>query len=85
MPDGGSRIGKPEHPAVTEYRMLTEQLRRRECRRSFLAWCIAALAPFGQAPAAHHRLLIAELQAVADGAVDRLMVLMPPEKSAQPA
>lgn len=78
MPDGGSRIGKSEHPAVTEYRMLTEQLRRRECRRSFLAWCIAALAPFGQAPAAHHRLLIAELQAVADGAVDRLMIFMPP-------
>jgi predicted phage terminase large subunit-like protein len=86
MPDGG-RIArtarpvddaKPEHPAVTEYRMLTEQLRRRECRRSFLAWCIEALAPFGQTPAAHHRLLIAELQAVADGAVDRLMVLMPP-------
>lgn len=34
--------------------------------------------PFGQTPAAHHRLLIAELQAVADGLVDRLMVLMPP-------
>jgi predicted phage terminase large subunit-like protein len=77
MPDGGTRI-KPEHPAVTEYRMLTEQLRRRECRRSFLAWCIEALAPYGQTPAAHHRLLISELQAVADGEVDRLMIFMPP-------
>jgi hypothetical protein len=52
--------------------------RRRFCRRSFLAWCTAALAPYGQAPAAHHRLLIAELQGLADGLVDRLMVLMPP-------
>jgi len=61
-----------------ETRLLETIEHRRECRRSFLAWCIAALAPFGQTPAAHHRLLIAELQAVADGAVDRLMVFMPP-------
>lgn len=78
MPDGGIRIAKPESPAVAEYRLLQEIQRRRECRRSFLAWCIEALAPFGQTPAAHHRLLISELQAVADGQVDRLMIFMPP-------
>jgi len=77
MPDGGTRA-RPESPALAELRLLQELQRRRECRRSFLAWCIEALAPFGQTPAAHHRLLIAELQAVADGHVDRLMVLMPP-------
>lgn len=57
---------------------LRETRRRRLCRNSFLAFCIEALKPFGQTPAAHHRLLIAELQAVADGATRRLMVLMPP-------
>jgi predicted phage terminase large subunit-like protein len=61
-----------------ETRLLETIEHRRECRRSFLAWCIAALAPFGQTPAAHHRLLIAELQAVMDGDTRRLMVNMPP-------
>lgn len=55
--------------------------RRRECRRSFLAWCIEALKPVNQTPAAHHRLLIEELEAVADGTVDRLMIFMPPNSA----
>lgn len=64
--------------AKRELAELLEERHRRECRRSFLAFCEEALEPFGQTPAAHHRLLIKELQAVADGLVDRLMVLMPP-------
>ncbi len=36
------------------------------------------LAPLGQRPAAHHRLVIRELQAVADGETDRLLLLLPP-------
>ncbi|MBI0535674.1 hypothetical protein D9599_08820 [Roseomonas sp. KE2513] len=51
---------------------------RRAIRRDFGLWCEHALAPQGFAPAAHHRLLIRELQAVADGVHDRLMVFMPP-------
>ncbi len=51
---------------------------RRALRRDFGLWCEHALAPQGLAPAAHHRLLIRELQAVADGVQDRLMVFMPP-------
>lgn len=51
---------------------------RRAIRRDFGLWCGHALAPQGLAPAAHHRLLIRELQAVADGVHDRLMVFMPP-------
>jgi predicted phage terminase large subunit-like protein len=51
---------------------------RRAIRRDFGLWCEHALAPQGMAPAAHHRLLIRELQAVADGVQDRLMVFMPP-------
>lgn len=61
----------------TLHRALSE-LHRRHVRRDLAAWCRAALEPLGQAPAAHHRLLIRELQAVADGKTDRLMVMMPP-------
>ncbi len=41
-------------------------------------WARHVLAPAGQAPARHHRLLLERLDAVACGTVDRLMVLMPP-------
>ena len=41
-------------------------------------WAGQVLAPLGQAPARHHALLLRRLQQVADGACDRLMVLMPP-------
>lgn len=44
----------------------------------FLNWCIEALAPEGWSPAAHHRLLIQHLEAVARGEIERLMVFMPP-------
>lgn len=57
---------------------LRAELRRREARSSFLSWCELALEPMGHAPAAHHRLLIAELEAIASGDNDRLMICMPP-------
>lgn len=47
-------------------------------RANFLLFCRTALAPLNQSPAAHHRLLISKLQAVADGKCNRLMVTMPP-------
>jgi predicted phage terminase large subunit-like protein len=53
-------------------------LERVRIRDSFSAWCRYALAPQGLVPAAHHRYLIGKLQAVADGKIRRLMVLMPP-------
>ena len=53
-------------------------LARREIRTSLAAWCGHALAPIGQQPAVHHRLLIRELEAVARGETKRLMVFMPP-------
>jgi predicted phage terminase large subunit-like protein len=55
-------------------------LRRRGIRRDLLAWSEHALAPAGLRPAAHHRLLISKLQAIADGTAEKrkLMVLMPP-------
>ena len=51
---------------------------RRRIRGSFVDWCGHALAPIGQAPAAPHRLMCEELQAVAEGRCDRLMLLLPP-------
>jgi len=41
-------------------------------------WAHDALAPRGQAPARHHRLLLDRLAQVGEGTIDRLMVLMPP-------
>lgn len=55
-----------------------ELQRRRAIRGSLTEWCTEALAPVGLAPALHHRLLIRELEAVARGEINRLMVLMPP-------
>ncbi|MDR3449529.1 MAG: terminase family protein [Alphaproteobacteria bacterium] len=52
--------------------------RKEAVRNSFEFWCNEALSPLGFSPARHHRLLIRELEAVSDGDVDRLMVLMPP-------
>jgi len=39
------------------------------------------LAPLEQEPARHHRLLISELEKVAHGTIDRLMVFMPPSSA----
>ncbi|MGO9818904.1 MAG: hypothetical protein ACLPG5_12695 [Acidocella sp.] len=44
----------------------------------FLEFARRAMAAKGQVPARHHEMLIGSLQDVADGAVDRLMVQMPP-------
>jgi hypothetical protein len=55
-----------------------EERKRRLIRRSLAAFAIEALAPLGQTPARHHRLLIAKLEALSRGEIDRLMVLMPP-------
>ncbi len=58
-------------------RVMQEQ-HRRLLRRSLTAFATEAIEPFGHAPAAHHRLLIRELEAIASGDNDRLMVMMPP-------
>jgi hypothetical protein len=53
-------------------------LYRRNIRSNLEAWCNHALSPLGQSPAPHHKLLLDELNSVADGFTERLMVLMPP-------
>lgn len=57
---------------------MIQELRKRKVRSSLLEWCTEALAPVGQAPAAHHRLIIGKLEAVARGEIDRLMIYAPP-------
>jgi len=43
-----------------------------------LAWASWAMARIGQCPAPHHCLLLAQLDLLCRGEIDRLMVLMPP-------
>jgi predicted phage terminase large subunit-like protein len=43
-----------------------------------MAWAIEALTPYGEVPARHHAFLLRELETVALGETDRLMVFMPP-------
>ena len=45
---------------------------------SLIGWAMMVLQRDGQVPARHHRLLIAELDRISRGDIDRLMVLMPP-------
>ncbi len=47
-------------------------------RSDYYAWCCEALAPYGQRPARHHKLLIDELKLVLNGKTRRLMIFMPP-------
>ena len=57
----------------------TEEWRvRRRIRNSLAGWAALALAPQGQVPARHHRLILKELAGVSAGRVDRLMLLLPP-------
>lgn len=45
---------------------------------SLVGWAERVLAPDGMQPARHHRLMMRQLERVASGAIDRLLVLMPP-------
>jgi hypothetical protein len=53
---------------------LLEELKSLEIRRSLIEWCRFC----GYEPAAHHRLLISELEKVAHGETVRLAIFMPP-------
>jgi predicted phage terminase large subunit-like protein len=65
-------------PTWTRSNFKSERTLRRSIRADLTAWAHFALAPRGQIPAAHHRLIIRELEALAAGATDRLMLLLPP-------
>lgn len=65
-----SRMSRKQIAATVLYRDLLAS--------SFEAWCCHVLAPLGQRPAAHHKLLIRELEKVASGETKRLMINLPP-------
>ena len=55
-----------------------ERALRTGVRGGLAEWAMLALAAQGQVPARHHRMMIRELEAVAAGECDRLMLLLPP-------
>lgn len=55
-----------------------ETITRFSVRTDLLKWATHALSSSDQTPAAHHRLLLRELQALSQGSIDRLLVHMPP-------
>ena len=57
---------------------LEQEQWRRQCRSSFIPFCVEALSSRGETPALHHRLIASELEAVAKGDRKRLMILAPP-------
>jgi hypothetical protein len=64
-----------------DYRKLFEMEQEqwhRCCRQDFLSFAIEALSAHSLVPAAHHRLICAKLQAVAEARIPRLMILAPP-------
>ncbi len=65
-------------PNWTVSNVTSERGTRGKVRGSLDEWALLALSPQGHAPAAHHRLLIRELEGLANGRWDRLMLLLPP-------
>ena len=65
-------------PTWTPSDLRTERKLRRSIRADLAAWATLALAPRGHLPAAHHRLIIHELESLAAARHDRLMLLLPP-------
>ena len=61
---------------TTPAQAAAEILARRRAKDSLEAWIAYRGAPYK--PALHHKLLIAELEAISSGANDRLMICMPP-------
>jgi len=62
----------------TNLAITAERELRTGVRTCLNEWAMLALAPQQQVPARHHRLMIAELETVAAGTCDRLMLLLPP-------
>ena len=49
-----------------------------QAKPDLLAFATQALEPWGQTPAAHHRLILDRLSDISSGQIDRLMLLLPP-------
>ena len=71
-------LTKPDLTRTLQTRALEEKRFRVCVRNSLHDWARLALARDGQVPAAHHLLLIRELERICRGEIDRLMLLLPP-------
>ena len=65
-------------PTWTPSHLNRERTLRKSIRADLAAWATLALAPRGHKPAAHHNLILAELESLAAARTDRLMLLLPP-------
>ena len=65
-------------PTWTQSDLKAERILRKSIRTDLAAWAKLALAPRGHQPAAHHRLILRELESLSAGRTDRLMLLLPP-------
>ncbi len=80
---GGARRNPPlpsatPNSSANSRPLLAEAALRRAMRTSLARFATIALAPEQHLPAAHHRLIIAELEALTRGENDRLMLFLPP-------
>ena len=71
-------LTKPNFTRISQAEALGERGFRVCIRSSLHDWAKLALARDHQVPAAHHLLLIQELERVGSGEIDRLMLLLPP-------
>ena len=65
-------------PTWNSSALATERTLRKSLRANLAAWATVALASRGHIPAAHHRLILAELEHLSAARTDRLMLLLPP-------
>ena len=70
-------VGRESVPMTTDENH-GETSKRSVSRQHLNDWVTLALSNLGQQPAAHHRLLLEELEGLSRGDTDRLIVLMPP-------
>lgn len=76
--ENSSPASLPRSTRLLLLKRALEEQKRRADQLSLVTWCEQALAPYGHKPAAHHKLLIAELEQVERGHTRKLMVFMPP-------
>ena len=65
-------------PTWTPSHLDSERTLRKSIRNDLTAWAALALAPRGHIPAAHHSLILTELEHLSAARTDRLMLLLPP-------
>jgi hypothetical protein len=76
--DGAKNLIRDERMDRHQLLAIRRERWRRRCRADLVSFAVEALAARGELPARHHRRFCAELEALARGEVDCLMILAPP-------